>query len=331
MTARPVVTIVWAPPGYGARSHAFSTWLQAREYYIHYLKFRTPIYAPVKYIFQWLKTWQVLLKERPDFVFVQNSPPVTGLCVYVYSLFTHTQYVLDTHSPVLFGWKWRWTRPMVRVVARRAVVNILDQERFGRLIESWGAKALILQDPPETIAIDESELGDDSNALEFSYVGTLSWDEPVDILIEAARQLPYITFFLLGKKKRAKRQWLESAPDNVVFTDYLLAENYWKRLIHSRAIIVLTTHQYSLSGAAQDALYVDKPLILSDRPALREYFTKGVAFAPNTAEGIVKAVEDFLANEERYKREIAELHVERAQRWEENFRQLQEILKVQSD
>lgn len=331
MTVRPIVAIVWAPPGYGARSHAFSKWLNAREYYIHYLKFRRPIYAPVKYIFQWIKTWLVLVRERPDFIYVTNSPPMAGLCVCVYCMFTHSQYVLDTHPPVLFTRKWRWSRPLVRFVARRAVVNVIDQERFGLLFESWGARVVILQDPPETIATNVNASDGNSNSLEISYVGTFSGDEPVDIVIETARQVPDVTFYLLGKKSRAKQQWLESAPDNAIFTDYLLGDDYWKHLMRSRAIIVLTTHRYSLLGAAQDGLYIDKPLILSDQPVLREYFTKGVVFVPNTAQGIIKGLKNLLEDEERYKREIAELHRERALQWETNFRQLLEIVKVRDN
>ena len=325
MSARSIVAIVWAPKGYGQRSAAFSEWLGAKEYNIHYLKHRRPIYAPVKYIFQWLKTWQVLWKERPDFVFVTNSQPVAGLCAGLYCMVTRTRFALDTHPPTLFGRKWRWSQPIIRFVARRATINIIDQERFGRLIASWGAKVIILPDPPKTVptALVQSENGADQVA--FSYVGTFAGDEPIDILLDAARALPDVTFYLLGKKSQAKPGWIKSAPPNAIFTDYLVGDHYWKRLACSRAVIALTTHPHSLLAAAQDGLSIDKPLLLSDQPVLREYFTKGAVFVPHTTSGFVEGIKTLLAQEAQYQREIAELHTERAQTWDENFRQLQEI------
>ena len=65
------------------------------------------------------------------------------------------------------------------------------------------------------------------------------------------------------------------APDNVEFTGYLLKDEYWNRLNSARAIIVLTTHHYSLLGGAMDGLYLEKPVIVSDQPTLREFSRRG--------------------------------------------------------
>jgi glycosyltransferase involved in cell wall biosynthesis len=326
MSNRSIVAIVWAPPGSDAHAKADAKFLNAKLYSIHYLKHQRPIYAPFKYILQWIKTWYVLLRERPDVIYVQNSPPVAGLCVFVYCRFSRTPFILNTHTPILFVRKWRWTRPLVRLMARHALVNILDQEQYKRLFESWGAKAVILRKPPAAVPAELVDTAVCPDALEFAYVGTFDGDEPVEIILEAARSLPNMTFFLLGKKERARREWLDTAPDNVVFTDYLKGGEYWRRLMRSRAIIALTAHEYSLLAAAQDGMYVDTPLILSDQPVLREYFSQGAVFIPNTAQGLIDGLKAFLEREAIYRQEIAELHHERQQEWKANSQLLMAAL-----
>jgi hypothetical protein len=51
---------------------------------IHYLRFQSPIVAPLKYPLQALKTMQVLWRERPRAVHVQTPPFVVGLVVDLY-------------------------------------------------------------------------------------------------------------------------------------------------------------------------------------------------------------------------------------------------------
>lgn len=328
MAHRAAIAIAWSP--HAPRALSYATWLNIPLFTIHYLMPRRPLIAPIKYVLQWIKTWRILLKERPTMIYVQNSPPVAGLCVWLYCRMMGVSFVLDTHSPVLFSRKWGWSRSLVRFLARRAAVNIVDQERFQALFESWGAKTLLLQFPPSAIPSESGETNPtpDANALELAYVGSFNKDEPVDIILEAAPQLPDVTFYLLGKKEHARREWLVNPPSNVIFTGYLLGEQYWNRLRCSRAIISLTTFRHSLMAGAQEGLYIDKPLILSDQPTLREYFYQGTVFIENTPQGFIEGVRSFMANEETYKREIAELHHHHAQQWEANFQKLNAIVNA---
>jgi glycosyltransferase involved in cell wall biosynthesis len=324
MSRTDVVALVWAP--HEARTASFAAWLNAPLYNIHYLGFRRPIFAPFKYPLQWIKTWYEMLRVRPHYIYVTNSPPVAGLCVYFYCLLTRTRYIMDTHTPNLYVSKWRWTQPLQRFLARHATMNIVDQEKVKQLFESWGAKVMVLENPPKDIPQEWLTKPDPDGPVEFTYVGTLVGDEPVEILIDAARQLPHIKFYILGDKGLAKREWIEQAPENAVFTGYLLKDQYWGRLSRSRGIIALTKHTFSLSGAGQDGVHINKPVILSDQPPLRLHFTKGTVFVDNTTEGMVQAIKTFLENEERLKQEIVELHQETSERWQRNFQRLKDLV-----
>jgi hypothetical protein len=114
----------------------------------------------------------------------------------------------------------------------------------------------------------------------------------------------------------------------VVFTGYLMGDDYWNRLYRARAVISLTTYPHSLLAGAQEGLYIEKPLILSDQPTLREYFSRGTVFVDNTAQGFENGVKTFIAQEDAYKREIAELHRLRAQQWQASFQQLDALVQA---
>lgn len=319
-----IVAIVWAP--HEARTASFARWLGAELHNVHYLKAKRPWMAPAKYVLQWFATWWLLLRRRPRFVYVTNSPPVAGLCVMAWCRLTATEFILDTHPPGLFNRKWGWSRPIQRFTARRARMNVVDQEQFRALFASWGAPALILENPPKEIPFGRLEPPAEADAKTFVYVGTFADDEPVEILLEAARRRPDVTFYLLGDPTLAPRALTARALGNVRFTGYLTGDEYWQRLQRSQAIVVLTTHAASLLGGAMDGLYLGKPLILSDQPTLRERFTGGAVFISNTADGAIEGIERALRDGERLEREIRQLRDETTERWHRAFAQLTAIV-----
>src|SRR3989442_1114157 len=81
--ARRWVFITWYP--YCRRSDALGQQLGAPSYLVHYLRFKTPILAPFKYVLQTLKTAWILLRARPDGVLVANPPAVAPLCTWLAS------------------------------------------------------------------------------------------------------------------------------------------------------------------------------------------------------------------------------------------------------
>ena len=76
------LAVSWAP--YSRRSEMFARELNGRLRCIHYLRFQYPLHAPLKYILQAARTWQVLWRERPDAVHVQTPPFLCGLVAYLY-------------------------------------------------------------------------------------------------------------------------------------------------------------------------------------------------------------------------------------------------------
>lgn len=316
MPKSDVLAIVWSP--HEARTAAFAQWLDAELHNVHYLREKRPWLAPAKYVLQWWATWWLLARTRPRTVYVTNSPPVAGLCVMVYCWFTPTRFVLDTHPPGLYNRRWGWSRPVQRFTSRFATMNVIDQERFAAWFRDWGARVLVLENPPKR-DLPARRTTPDPARPKVTYVGTFADDEPFDALLEAARALPHVHFDVLGNTGLAKQRWLDDAPENVTFTGYVLKEAYWSRIYGAHAVVVLTTHAYSLLGGAQDALAAATPLVVSDQPTLRDYFTSGTVFAENTGAALAAALRQAIDDHDRLSAEMADLRARTASRWERDF------------
>lgn len=326
MSRADVVAICWAP--HEGRTEAYAEWLHAKRFNIHFgfMVHRKWIFAPFKYPFQWLWTWLVLLWHRPKIVYVLGSPPVAGFCVYAYGRLTGTPFLLDIPSPTIFGSKWRWTLPYVKHVSQHSAITIVDQERFETIFREVNAPTVILERAPRQVPVIVPDLPPRGSGIELTYVGTFSGDEPFQIVVEAARRLPDVRIYALGDTSMAKKEWLENVPGNLIFTGYLLQDVYWNQLRNADGVIVLTQHQYSLLGGAQDAMRVHKPLILSDQPVLRDYFTKGAVFVSHTPESMVTAIEKLAQQQAQFQQDMAELSAEREQRWRDSFQRVTQLV-----
>jgi hypothetical protein len=183
-------------------------------------------------------------------VYVAVPPVIAGQSVYIYCLFSGAKFIMDVHGNSMRSWKWRWSVPLHRFLARRALVNIVDQEIRTQLFTSWGAKTVILADPPLSISKEKLQHLTDPLKYSMTVVNNFNDDEPVVPIIEAARKLPNISFYILGDVALARRRLLRIAPPNMIFTGYLLGDDYWSRLYSSNAVMVLTTAPFSLLAGA---------------------------------------------------------------------------------
>lgn len=323
-STNPIAAVAWSP--HCSRTNQYSKRLQASFYQIHYLKSKRPWLAPFKYVLQFFKTWSVLARQRPKVIYVAVSPIFSALSVYIYCIFSGANFIMDVHGNSMSGWKWKWSIPLHHFLARRAIMNIVDQQIRTNLFTSWGAKTLVLERVPINIAFEKLKIIQDPLKHSVTVVNTFNDDEPVLPILEAARQLPGVSFYILGDTGLAKKSLLKSAPANVTFTGFLFNEDYWNRLYSSDAVMVLTTHPYSLLAGGQDGMALGKPLILSNQPALVDYFTKGTVFIEHTPESIVEGVQKAIAEGPVLSQEVTELAVEKRVRWEQEFKRLQDLI-----
>jgi glycosyltransferase involved in cell wall biosynthesis len=318
-TQRRVTAIFWGP--HSRQTEDMARQLDARLHLIHYFAWRRPLVAPFKYVLQNLKTWAVLLRERPSLVYVVIPPTFAALSVYLYCLLTGTPYVMDVHGHVLTSRKWGWTKPLMRFLARRARATVVDQTLYQDTFDAWGARTVLLERAPVRLVPQRPQQSDRAG-FSVTLVSIFADDEPVDLVLKAAERLPEIRFYVTGDTDKADPKLLASAPPNVSFVGYLHGDDFWQRLLASNAVMTLTSEPYSLVSGGIEAMAFGKPSILSRTPVLTSYFTKGSVFVDHTAESIAAGVRAAREQEQGLSEEARELAVEKRRRWEGALREL---------
>jgi glycosyltransferase involved in cell wall biosynthesis len=316
------LAISWAP--YSRMSDTFARELGGKLYCIHYLRFQSPPHAPLKYILQSIKTMKVLLAERPAAVHVQNPPFVSGLVAYIYCRLFGAKYALHYHSAA-FGRSWDWALPMQKFIARRAVTNIVTNQHWADIVESWGAPALVMVDP--FLDLPQCDPFPTRPGFNIAFVSTFAKDEPLDAVLEAAKQLPGVNFYITGDTRKKPARFFTSVPGNVTFTGFLDPDKAYPGLLRRvDAVMVLTTRDYTLQLGGCEAVAVGKPLITSDFPYLREVFSKGTVFIENTAEGICDGIATLQHTYEQLASEVIYLRAESQMKWNTSLNQLKNMV-----
>jgi glycosyltransferase involved in cell wall biosynthesis len=319
-----IAVIFWGP--HSGSTERFARQLGAPLYLVHYLSWKRPLIAPIKYIPMWLKTWAILLKQHPSAVFVVNTPIFAPLCVYAYCLFARIPYAMNIHGHTFSGRRWGWSRPILRFLARRARVNLVGFSGYKKLFESWGAKATILEDPPAETGSMRNVPAATLDGFKVVVISTFAPDEPLHLVVAAACVVPEVQCYILGDAALADRRLIDSAPKNVFFPGYLKADAYWSMLCSAGAIMTLTTNSDSLVAGGTEGMRLGKPLILSRQPVLVEYFDKGAVFVDHTVKSIAEGIREARERQEALAQEAATLAIEKREVWDSRFQEFVSLL-----
>src|SRR3989449_212435 len=301
------VFITWYP--YCRRSDALGQQLGAPSYLVHYLRFKTPILAPFKYVLQTLKTAWILLRARPDGVLVANPPAVAPLVIWLGSLLLRYRFIVDAHSGAFQHARWSWTLPLQRFIARRAQASIVTNSHMAAQVRSWGGRAEMVQDL--ALNLDPAGVSIRRGDFHIVFVCTYSVDEPVEAVVEAARRLPGVQFSFTGDPSYAPRRFRDRIPSNVHLTGFIPDADYLALLRGADAILVLTRENHTMQRGGYEAVSLGKPLITSDWPLLREVFSRGTVHVDNSPESIAAAVRRIKDDPETFRKAMAALRQSR--------------------
>jgi glycosyltransferase involved in cell wall biosynthesis len=316
--------IAWAP--YSRRSEMFARELAAPLHCIHYLRFQSPPHAPVKYVLQAVRTLQVLFRDRPDAVHVQNPPFVCGLVVALYSRLTGARYVVEHHSAA-FGRAWGWALPLQKSVVRRAVTNIVTNEHWAAVVRSWGGQALAMYDA--FLDLPDGEPYDVGPGPTVAFAGTFADDEPLAAVLDAAQELPEVRFYVTGDTAKVPGDTLAGAPPNVTFTGFLDVNGAYLGLLRAVDVaVVLTTRDHTLQLAGCEAIAVGTPLVTSEWPYLRELFGAGAVYVASTAGGIREGVVEALRRGAELRRDGDAVRRMRRDEWRTRLEDLHDLVGI---
>jgi glycosyltransferase involved in cell wall biosynthesis len=299
--------ITWYP--YCRRSDTIAKALGGESHLIHYLSFKKPLYAPLKYIIQTIVTLVRLWRDAPEMVIVAVPPVFAALPVLAYTRARGARCFIDAHTGVFTHKRWQWLEPLHRAVFRAADGVIVTGPHLKAVAESWGARALIIGDVPVELTVGVPPKPCDGARV--VVINTFSVDEPLDEVLRAAAQLEGTSFFITGDTRYAKRQWIDERPGNVCYTGFVNEAEYAGLLRAADLIVVLTTDDHTMQRGGYEAMSLGKPLVTSDWGILRETFSRGTVHVKNTADAIAAGIRRALTERRSLGEEMVLLRSER--------------------
>jgi glycosyltransferase involved in cell wall biosynthesis len=250
----------------------------------------------VRYVSCMIRTIVILWRERPSIVICQN--PSLALTIFLLGLRKTFNFkvAIDAHFGGVEAFNGsKVFQRMLDKCNRAADLVIVTNEGHARRIRSLRGKVFVCPDPLP----DLSGYRDQAEEIpgKVFFICSFDIDEPFLEVFRAAEILYKERFriFVSGNYRKAKVT--PSDFPEVEFLDFVPEPEFYRHLFSSQVVIDLTDHENCLVCGAYEALEAGKPLVLSRKKALQEYFTGGTVFTANQSEEIATAVR--LAHAER--------------------------------
>lgn len=276
-----------------------------------------------------VKTLALLLRERPGLLFVQNPSVVLTLLAIFCKPFFQYRLIVDAHNAGIYPFekgheKYSFLFPFMH---NKADVTIVTNKLLADIVEKNNGTPVVLPDPLPEFPVFPDVKRDESHFI-VTYICSYASDEPYKEVFKAAAMLPEdVKIVVTGDYSKLTDEDVELALKNsVVFTGFLSDDDYLKQLIASDCIMVLTEYNDCMVCGAYEAVSLEKPLILSDTPVLRWWFTQGVMFNDNTAFSIKESVLDVQSDCVGMGCKIKELKTLLPEKWHSLFYLFEQIL-----
>lgn len=280
--------------------------------------------VPLRYVLNALGTCRHLLTRRPRAVIVTNPPIFPALIASAYCRARRLPLLLDSH-PSAFGDAPLATQTAAvhTWLARHATSTLVTVPALAETVRSWGGRADIVHEaPPLAQAAPPRPLRDRPRIL---YVGRFVRDEPTPEVIEAARQVPEVDVLVTGDVRKCPEDLRRTAPGNVVFTGFLEAVDYDRALRDADAVMVLTRHRQAVNRGAYEAVYAERPLIISDLPEMTPLFPYAVP-VPDDADGIARGIRTVVQRHAELTARCGPARALQEERWHQQLERLRELV-----
>ena len=320
---RPRVSfIAWTESS--ARAHEVARALGGEACALYKLRIVWKPLVPLRYLLNAVSTCIYLLSRRPRAVIVTNPPIFPGLIVLPYCIATRAPLLLDSH-PSAFGEApmAKWTAGIHALLARRAATTMVTVPELAEIVAAWGGRADIVHEaPPGRRSAPASPLSGRPRIL---YVGRFASDEPTAEVVEAARLVSGADVLITGDVRKCPALLLKSAPANVIFTGFLEGHDYDRALERADIIMVLTRHPLAVNRGACEAVYFERPLIISALPAMIPLFPYAVSVNNDSAD-ITRGIQSAIEHHPELVSACPRARALQEQRWQQQLDRLRELM-----
>lgn len=327
LSRRDIVFFVWH--SHSIRAETISKHLGACLYLLYT--------SPVRHASLFVKTLNILRKDKPRLIICQ-SPPMTCSLValiyrYVFAKEIRSKILIDAHGHAFYK-PWSRLKFFTKIIMKRAALIIVSNaEEQNCVFHDYGIKPVVLEDP---IPLFDSTVyqenmnskkwhknnNNSNKVFQVAVINPFHYS-PLQEILNAASELTGVAkFYITGEFSKTKKAFLATKTDNVIITGFLPTNEYISLLSYVDAIIDLTTGQADMLAGAYEAVALEKPLITSYNAPLRRYFNRGTIHINNSACEIKEAIIQVQEKKIQLQREMRELKLERQKEWEQKFSNL---------
>ena len=296
----------------------------SREFSAQYVVFKYSGFNIFRYLILSFKTLYFLLKFRPKVVFCQNPSMVLNALLCLFKPLFKYFLVADRHTNFAFRHassfqlKWIIFRAISNYNIRNSDIMIVTNDFLKKYIDCLGGNGFVLPDKIPSLAhgFDPITLKGKFNCF---FVCTFSDDEPYAEVFEAARKVPanwYI--YVSGNFKKLKME-KATIPENIVLLGFLEDEEYIRYLRSADCVMVLTTLDFTLNCGAYEAVAAKKPMILSDKETIRNYFNKGAVYSGSRCFAIEESLRFMFQKSQELQPMVEILKLELEEDWRKRF------------
>lgn len=240
------------------------------------------------------KTITIIVRERPKFLFAQNPSVVLGLLSVLIRRISSIRVIIDAHNSGIFGPEesYRFIQKFNNFILKNANAVIVTNSGLANYVKSQGGNPIILPDPlPHLTLPNVSATLAKKKRLKAFCITSWSEDEPArEILTASSRFRDSVDFYFSGNYQKAFKNSIPPLHANAHLIGFVDENTFLEHLFSSDFCIDLTRRSDCMVCGAYESIAAEKPVLLSDSAALREYFYQGSVFCDNTTEGIANSI-----------------------------------------
>lgn len=335
-TRRDRVFVNWQREKYGFRSEKLAQSLEAEPLQVFKKSlFGRPLPAPLRYVFQSVRTFRRLMGLRARTIIVQTPPWPLTATVWLYCRLFKGQFITDNHSSVFHDRRWQWFNFIDRFFARRAAANLAHNHKNLEILQRWKARnplmvlspALFRQEILDPAAQLPPQLAQaaDTGALKILVVNRFAVDDCWREVFQVASIMPEARFFITGDPDHVKLAL--DQPKNLVLTGFLSHTDFLKLMDSCDLVLTLTSRPDTLLWSIRECLALDKPFVATGNQVILANFDGYGVFTDNSVEDIASKI--MLAHEKRdeFTPKMAAYIAQDKLRWQHDIDTINQILR----
>lgn len=279
----------------------------------------------IRYLLSATRTLEVLWRQRPRVVVCQNPSIVLTVLLLAWRRILRFKLAVDAHYGGIAPWTGNTLiQRVLDLINRAADLVIVTNEAHANHVRALGGRAFVCPDPlPDLSRYPQTEPPVKRKLL---LICSFDADEPYREALSAASVLTADGFqlFVSGNFRRAgldPRKFPQAQ-----FLGFVPEEEYYRHLFSSEVVIDLTRVDNCLVCGAYEAMAACKPVVLSRKQALEEYFSGGTVFTENRGPAIARAVKKAHANSRRLKSDLRQWVREATEQTKDRMCQLMDTL-----